>query len=621
MNTGSPEKPWYAPMLTAFIGSDCPRSVGISPSEFARDIHTFERRLAREGESFLTKTLPKLGKSIDLALQGHKPLSVTSFKKRRRSSALPAFLQGLLKRVFTDSGWVLDEPCLTSVRLLRQVCFWCKKIEKGYSDESLRVAVDELIAVDSDLPVQLTNADQRVLGFARVLIHGIFKDIDLRDMRPQHGPGSVAGREGVVGKRDLMNSYRELEKVFRPIPWFRSMRDAAENPQCVYGRPRFEFGLSRIEFVEKDSSGPRSIGLEPAEYMWCQQALKQRMYAHIENSRLTKGRVNFTDQRINRKLTGDLWYDTLDMSKASDRNSLALVRHLFEGTKIWPYMLASRSPGAVLPGGELLMFKKFAPMGSALCFPTMAVVFFAIAVGGLHIRCNVPLQIALHHVFVYGDDLIVPHGFFSALNDIFTSFSIKFNEDKCCTHGKFRESCGMDAFSGVDVTPVRLKKAYTEDATGLIPLVEHHNILMARGYHDAAVALKDSIWIHHKKYLKYLQMIPCSSVPNLQILHWEGYFQEEVRVQYKHSIPSVRGLTFIPKRVKAKPASEMRYLREVLSRGGVVGSSFKWVPNSVVRSLDARYAGRLKRGRQVVPYSKEPSDLQKRIERMAAYQA
>jgi len=157
-------------MFSSLLLKDIPSQLGISPAEFSRDVYTLEKRLADEGESFVTKTLPTLGKAIDLALQGRSPLKTTAFKKRCRSSALPAFLQGLLRRVFEDTGYVRIDPCVHSIRLLRQICFWCKKVEKGFSDESLQQATEKFVSTDRDLPPMDHIFVGGTLGTAKALM-------------------------------------------------------------------------------------------------------------------------------------------------------------------------------------------------------------------------------------------------------------------------------------------------------------------------------------------------------------------------------------------------------------------------------------------------------------------
>lgn len=603
-NPGRAAKPaWYSTALVAFIATDVPAAVGLDPAAFARDLQTLEQRLSAEGESFLTKTLPQFGKSYDLALQGHVRLTVSGFRKRKPCSALPAFLQALTSRVFDDDGWIRVNPCTTSIRLTRQILLWFKKIQKGFSDESLQKAAIDLINVDRALPDDGPLPPSGLRDCARAVVSAIFRNTrGISDPHPRHGPGAVAGGEGPVAKRELRISYLDLEEVFRPIPWLRSLREASVDPDSVLGRPQCKYGLSRTEFVEKDSSGPRVIGLEPAEYMWCQQSIKDWMYAHIENNRYTRGRVNFTDQTINRSLTTN-WadYDTLDMSKASDRNSLALVKDLFSGVPgVLRYLLACRTPGTVLPSGEVLWFKKFAPMGSATCFPVQAIVYYALACASLHVNGGIPLGIAMRNVYVYGDDLVVPHGFFSQLNADFEDNYLKFNMDKCCIHGKFRESCGADTYDGVDVTPIRLKRAYPgRSAVDLIPVIKHINNLMQTGYRAASRALRRAA-LRIFPSLRELSL-PTSPIPDLPIFYWlDSERPSTVKIWLgKDSMFRVKGWTFEPKTVRANEAEEERYLRESLSRAGPVGT-MKGPDGQRFRVLQVRYVGAMRRKTLVV---------------------
>nr|URG16473.1 MAG: RNA dependent RNA polymerase [Leviviridae sp.] len=476
-----------------------------------------------------------------------------------------------------DDGWVRDEPCHLSIRLLRQVTLWGKKIQKGYSDESLRKATEDFIQVDAALPScprDLSGAAD-LLVVARAIVERLFRHVgDPSHSNPRHGPGAVAGGEGTIWKRKLAVSYTDLEAVFRPIPWFVSLRDAAESPERVYGRVKRKFGLSKIRFVEKDSSGPRTIGLEPAEYMWVQQALKGLMYHYIETRSFAKGRINFTDQTINRRLSMQ-WrrYETLDMSKASDRNSLVLVEALFGRTRLWPWLQASRTPGTVLPDGRILMYKKFAPMGSAVCFPVQAVVYYALACAAQHLA-GMPLFLACRNTYVYGDDLIVLRGNFSRIDSAFSSVGLKFNTDKCCTEGRFRESCGMDAFDGYEVTPARMRLSDVRGRTDIAKLVEHSNRLMDAGYWNTAIRQRELT----KRVILHLNLkmsFPISHRTDFPFLTWRAAPWETETVRYrtdnKTGLTFVKGWAYRPKVVESCSELEVMHLRESLSRGGPVG--------------------------------------------------
>jgi hypothetical protein len=109
----------------------------------------------------------------------------------------------------------------------------------------------------------------------------------------------------------------------------------------------------------------------------------------------------------------------------------------------------------VLPNGKVLTLNKFAPMGSCLCFPILALTVWAI------LTAAAPDTDTRESILVYGDDVIVPTAYAVNAMEQLESFGLKINRDKSCTSGLFRESCGMDAFKGVNVTPVRLRTVWS----------------------------------------------------------------------------------------------------------------------------------------------------------------
>lgn len=596
--TTNPEKPWYLPAIVAYLAYDCPGVLALPAKHFARDVITLERRVANEGESFLLKTLPQLGQDIDQALQGHIPLTTRAFKRISRRDARPAFLQAMLRRVFRKDGYVKDVPCIESIRMIRQLCFWCKKIEKGFTDEALQKATEDFIQVDAALPATGTITGSGHLAVAKAVINILFRRFPGVDrLLPKHGPGAVSGREGPVAKRIFNKRFVALERLFRPLTWFFSYRDVSESLDLLLDRISCEFGLDRVEFVEKDSKGPRTIGLGPAMYMWCQQALKRYLYDHIEKHPLTRGRVNFTDQTINRELARvwSLW-DTLDMSKASDRNSLALVEYLFEGTWLLPWLLACRTPGAVLPDGRLLWYKKFAPMGSAVCFPVQALVYYALAVAVLHLNGGYPLRLALRRVYVYGDDLVLPHGFFEDISKVFESVGLVFNKTKCCVHGKFRESCGLDAYDGHDVTPIRMRRIDVDQTTGrppeFIPIVEHCNSLMKSGYRTSSASLRQAALSKYASLRKLKLPFVREDVPVLAFLDYKEKPTIPVRI-FAGSV-SVQGWSVQPETVVTPEDLDRYLLRESLSLGGPIGV-LQNTGQKVVRRIALKYQTTLRK--------------------------
>lgn len=579
----SPEKIWFSSLVHQFLKVDCVKVVG-NPAAFARDVDTISRRVGAEGESFLLKRLPELGRSIDSALAEVSPLRVVGFKARKRGSSLPAFLQGLTCLIFADDGTVLNAPFIPAIRLLRQICGWFKKMERGYDEKSLAKATQKLIDTDVALPDVGDFDARRDLVLAQALVTSACAGFRIGDCYPRHGPGAVSGGEGPIEKRRIRPRFKTLNRWFCPIPWYGSFRDASEDFTRITGGFRSEYGLSRLAFVNKDYRGPRVISLEPSEYQWCQQSLKGWLYHRLERFRLTRGHVNFTDQMVNRDLARNLEFDTLDMSEASDRNSLAIVQFLFKRTKILGYLLGSRTPGTILPSGEVLWFKKFAPMGSATCFAVQALVYWALAVSAL-VQDGLPLWYVLRSVYVYGDDIVIPHGHFDAVNALFTSVGMKFNREKSCISGKFRESCGLDAYDGEDVTPVRLKSSERGPSVqSYVPLVEHANMLFKRGYWAAAAEMKNLILQKCKFF------IPTATY-SLPILAFLGDFSD-VKVRETFSVPEVYGWVPTTDKVRGTTADERCFLRESLSLGGPVGI---YNPKDGTRALSRKYTVKMRK--------------------------
>jgi hypothetical protein len=124
-------------------------------------------------------------------------------------------------------------------------------------------------------------------------------------------------------------------------------------------------------------------------------------------------------------------------------------------------------------------------MGNATTFPVQSLVFWSICVAALQ-------RHGFHQpgaVFVFGDDIVIPSECAELVINELESFGLLVNRTKSFWRGAFRESCGVDAFNGVNVTPVRWKT--TIDAEHLVDLQSLSDIAMRlriAGYEEAATA-------------------------------------------------------------------------------------------------------------------------------------
>lgn len=440
-----------------------------------RDAETILRRTNAEGLGFLTKTLPSFGKAIQQSLLG-KQLLTTQFRLQR-GSALPHFMKGLLSRVFSKDGYVLENADICAIKDLLQLCLIWYKLEVPYHERQENAVIKKFINNDNRLPNDFshlgsctTRLEPLVLAEARTLIHGLLAKFNPCNIIPSHGPGALATGEKPHEKFQFRRLYDSVEEMYPFNDYFRLSEKHVFDDWDQYWDLSHETNpTSRVMLVPKDSRGPRLISAEPLEIQFIQQGLGKALVNHIERNYLTRGHVNFTDQNVNRTLAMqgslDSSWDTLDMSDASDLVSLALVRALFEGTSIYKYLLATRSTHTKLPDGQVRELRKFAPMGSALCFPVEALCFWALGVACLHVHGNLSLNRARESIYVYGDDIIVRGGYSSYLLSNFQYYGLKFNRSKCCYTGHFRESCGCDAYKGSDVTIIKVKKLPPQQST------------------------------------------------------------------------------------------------------------------------------------------------------------
>lgn len=93
-------------------------------------------------------------------------------------------------------------------------------------------------------------------------------------------------------------------------------------------------------------------------------------------------------------------------------------------------------------------YNKFSSMGNGTTFVLETLIFSSICVAmGLK-----PREFA-----VYGDDIVVPSESVPLLMKTLRFIGFLPNEEKTHTVGPFRESCGVNAFNGVDITPFYLR--------------------------------------------------------------------------------------------------------------------------------------------------------------------
>lgn len=452
------------------------------------------KRFLSEGVGFLTKTLPRLGKHIDHALTGSIRLDPAIIRfAADGDSQLPRFLGELLERIFHTDGSLLPDPDAKCVKHIRQILYSFYKYEIPYDEMQEQKVIDAFKQAEKDLTdmqarfaflhsawhsinqrkhltgklgdleksFTLTDDDRSflIIREARALLERLFWSFDPTDIYPQHGPGVVATKQRLWDKYRWTNVSSRITDLYPFDAYFCASLGHVCDVYNSFDAVSNTDHSAQVLLVPKDSRGPRLISCEPVDFQWVQQGLRKAIYRLVEEHPISRWNVFFTDQGPNQRgaLLGSSSgrYATLDLKEASDRVHLDLVRLLFP-ERLTAYLECSRSTSTVLPSGEKLPLLKFAPMGSALCFPIMALTIWALLTAGA------PDADTRESILVYGDDVIVPTAYAGSAMTILESFGLKINRDKSCTQGLFRESCGVDAFKGVNVTPVRFRTVWDE---------------------------------------------------------------------------------------------------------------------------------------------------------------
>jgi hypothetical protein len=132
----------------------------------------------------------------------------------------------------------------------------------------------------------------------------------------------------------------------------------------------------------------------------------------------------------------------------------------------------------------VIALKKFAPMGSALCFPIETMIFAAICEYVTRGHC------VRGDYSVYGDDIIVPTQCAGQLMRLLTTLGFYVNTEKSFYQQEnwFRESCGSEFCDGFDVTPMRVSRKYAHKTMDV--RIEQYVDLANRAYERGYLNLR-----------------------------------------------------------------------------------------------------------------------------------
>jgi len=382
----------------------------------------------------------------------------------------------------------------------------------------------------------------------KTILSVVLPTFTIDDFRPKFGPGSVM-EKGVRGRIDKLRSLQFDPYVDRFI--FRGhigmygcggdhgLDVSKVIPDPSHWSPACGVSArdSRLMFVPKNLKVARSICMEPNTLMFFQQGIMREFLRCIKGSLLSRF-VDINDQARNRFLaqagSASSEIDTIDLSSASDSVSLDLVRKIFPASWLIP-MLATRSSRVMLPDGSVRVVRKFAPMGSALCFPTQCIIFASVCIYAacLHAydsSCTTvsfsdwlaPSKVteivglfsndpgyylgAYQPLAVYGDDICVDRRLTPIIESILSRLGFVVNVGKSFVGSDaFRESCGGYYLGGHDITPTYFRIRGVARKLCARHVVSHVHLInecFERSWHNAYRFLRHSIttWECSRRY-------------------------------------------------------------------------------------------------------------------------
>jgi hypothetical protein len=384
-----------------------------------------------------------------------------------------------------------------------------------YFSKKLRYVDDELDSTalrgwnSIEEKLSCLELDDKVTSGLRKIVSGLLETFSPRSFWPRYGPGKVSERtvSGNIQKSNNLLYHPRLDRAFFTGHFVNYGLDEelGLSPEKVLPDPigwrdakKVSCDVARLKFVPKTVKTSRTICMEPNSFMYFQQGLSS-WFVDAMNEGPARRFVRLEDQSINRRLaqygsrTGRI--DTIDLSSASDSVSLALVRAIFPRNALY-YMLSTRTSKVLMPDGSVRVVKKFAPMGSAMCFPTQCLIFTSVliyaAIGvtlGLDDGEAIPLdtpyltnisktvdslfstieergrdigRVRFEPASVYGDDICVDSILTPYVTHLLTRLGFEVNLKKSFRGGQcYRESCGGHYWCGEDVTPLyfRVKRS------------------------------------------------------------------------------------------------------------------------------------------------------------------
>jgi hypothetical protein len=485
-----------------------------------RDLFTIEWRFENEGYGFLTVALPALDEALLSGLSSGKFACPYGFKTVK-GGTLPRLFSGLFCKVFEPlTGWLKEDADIGIIQELHQLLRLFKKMQLDSSLEKVlhEEAVTEFYRCDDVADqVILPGVLDHQVGLVSKLILNDLSSKPFNTMTYKHGPGAV--EEGYRANQKWLALSNAIQNEAFDVHTYgygdfgvllSELADRAETTDSHDALAYYDGASGRtakLITVAKNSTSRRTITVEPLLNQFIQQGLNTALRDSINECRVLRNCLALTDQSKNQHLAleGSLYdnWATIDLKSASDLLSVKLVESVFRHHGSFLDRMMDCRSGFIrsdrFDGPRRLA--KFAGMGNALTFPVQSVCFAVVCIAAiLHAdqsKVNYwTVRSASRRIRVYGDDIIIQTKYAHQCVTWLHEAGLKVNLKKSFLQGNFKESCGVDAFKGVNVTPLYVR--HRPDQISTKPeFIAHYTALSnqawLQGLYSFATWLKDDV--------------------------------------------------------------------------------------------------------------------------------
>lgn len=327
--------------------------------------------------------------------------------------------------------------------------------------------------------------DETVIPMMRKILKRWINDKGFRPQCGHHGSGAVAEPEA---KRSASRKCKYLLATDDKLRFFVRKFDLDVYADLPSSRQTPRTPLirsSRWLTVPKNISKRRGIAPQPAVLMWYQQGILDALYEQVWCQPYIQEHFPIFNREVNRRIAlsssrYDHW-STYDLSNASDSVTVHLVKRVF-GPNLRCALLCCRCVRTT----EHAVMHTYGTMGDATVFPTETLVIGAALLTALILARVHDSRVKLTQFTVFGDDICAQNLFWvhQMIHQVFAALGFLINDEKSFLTGRYRESCGLEAYYGVEVEPFYFlnRKSWPKDrANRIAACVSAANLCYQRG--------------------------------------------------------------------------------------------------------------------------------------------